>query len=83
MSSRPGARFTNSFSIAAVLSWHAQKFVAIWWPATELHQGEISIEIELRAKIVSETGPWSMSIMENFQEVPWNAEKSTKQGQFE
>ena len=23
-------------------SWHAQKFVAIWWPATELQQGEFS-----------------------------------------
>ena len=34
----------------AVLSWHVQKFVAIWWPATELQQGEISIEFELRAK---------------------------------
>ena len=35
--------------------------VAIWWPATELQQGEISIEFELRAKIVSETGPWTLS----------------------
>ena len=34
----------------AVLSWHVQKFVAIWWPATELQQGEFSIEFELRAK---------------------------------
>ena len=34
----------------AVLSWHVQKFVAIWWPATELWQGEVSIEFELRAK---------------------------------
>ena len=34
----------------AVLSWHVQKFVALWWPATELQPGEISIEIELRAK---------------------------------
>ena len=42
---------------AAVLSWHVQKFVAIWWPATELWQGEVSIEFELRAKNVSETGP--------------------------
>ena len=41
----------------AVLSWHVQTFVAIWWPATELQQGEVSIEFELRAKIVSETGP--------------------------
>ena len=34
----------------AVLSWHVQKFVAIWWSATELQQGEVSIEFELRAK---------------------------------
>ena len=34
----------------AVLSWHVQNFVAIWWPATELWQGEVSIEFELRAK---------------------------------
>ena len=34
----------------AVLSWHVQKFVAIWWPTTELQQGEVSIEFEFRAK---------------------------------
>ena len=34
----------------AVLSWRMQKFVAIWWPATELWQGEVSIELELLAK---------------------------------
>ena len=34
----------------AVLSWHVQKFVAIWWPRTELQQGKFSIEFELRAK---------------------------------
>ena len=33
----------------AVLSWHVQKFVAIWWLATELWQNEVSIEFELRA----------------------------------
>ena len=33
-----------------VLSSHVQKFVAIWWTATELWQGEVSIEFELRAK---------------------------------
>ena len=76
--SKPGARFTNGFSIAIqirwkflfiltsiviqwslqnfvygttdVLSWHLQTFVAIWWRATELWQGEVSIEFELRAK---------------------------------
>ena len=34
----------------AVLSWHVQKFVAIWWPVIELPQGKISIEFELRPK---------------------------------
>ena len=34
----------------AVLSWHVQKIVAIWWPATELWQGEVSIVFELRVK---------------------------------
>ena len=33
----------------AVLSWHVQNFVAIWWPATELQQDEVFIEFELRA----------------------------------
>ena len=37
--------------------WHVQKFVAIWWPTMELQQSEVSIEFELRAKIVIETGP--------------------------
>ena len=41
-----------------MLSWHVQKFVAIWWPATELWQGKVYIEFELRAKNVSEMGPW-------------------------
>ena len=45
----------------AVLSWHVQKFVAIRWPATELWQGEVSIEFDMRAKKVSETGPWAYS----------------------
>ena len=43
----------------AVLSWHVQNIVAIWWQATELQQGKVSIEFELRAKIVNETGPGS------------------------
>ena len=34
----------------AVLSWHVQKFVVIWWPATKLQHSEISVEFELRAK---------------------------------
>ena len=33
-----------------VLSWHVQKFVAIWFPAAELQQGTVSMEFELRAK---------------------------------
>ena len=36
--------------MTAVLSWHVQKFIAIWWPAIELQQGEVSLEFELRAK---------------------------------
>ena len=39
----------------AVLSWHVQIFVAIWWPDTELQQSKISIEFELRATIVWHT----------------------------
>ena len=35
---------------SCVLSWHVQKFVVIGWPATELWQGEVSIEFDLRAK---------------------------------
>ena len=31
---------------AAVLSWHVQKYVVIWWPATELQQGKFSIKFE-------------------------------------
>ena len=34
----------------AVPSGHVQKSVAIWRPARELQQGEVSIEFELRAK---------------------------------
>ena len=34
----------------AVLSWHVQKFVVMWWPVTELQQGEVSIKFELLAK---------------------------------
>ena len=34
----------------AVLSWHVQKFVVICWPATELWQGQVFIEFELRGK---------------------------------
>ena len=41
----------------AVLSWHVPKFVAIWWSATELQQGEISIESELRAKTLVKRAP--------------------------
>ena len=45
----------------AVLSWHVQKCVAVWWLATELQQGEVSIEFALWIKIVSETGPCTPS----------------------
>ena len=41
----------------AVLSWHVQKMVVIWWPAMELW--EFSIKFSLWAKKVSETDPWS------------------------
>ena len=43
----------------AVLSWHVQKFVVIWWPATELQHDEVSIEFQMNCgqKTVSETGP--------------------------
>ena len=34
----------------AKLSWHVQKFVAIWWPVTELQLGEVAIEFKLWAK---------------------------------
>ena len=34
----------------AVLSWHVQKFVAIWRTGAELQQGEVSMELELRSK---------------------------------
>ena len=43
--------------MTSVLSWHVQKLVAIWWPATELQQGEVSIEFELRAKNRYQNGP--------------------------
>ena len=33
----------------AVLSWHVQKLVAIWWQTMEIQQGKIPIEFELRA----------------------------------
>ena len=39
----------------AVLSWHVQNFVAIWWPVTELQQGKVYFNCG--QKIVSETGP--------------------------
>ena len=41
----------------AVLSWHVQKPVAIWWPVTELQQGEASTELELWAKNLQWNGP--------------------------
>ena len=41
---------------------HVQQFIVIWWQAMKLQQGEISLEFELRANIVSDTGPWAMFI---------------------
>ena len=70
-----GPRFTNALTsilmkwslqnfahgTTAMLSWHVQKFVAIWWPATELQQGEIFIVCELWAKMKPAPGPhWLM-----------------------
>ena len=37
-----------------MLSWHVQNFVAIWQPDIELQRNEISVELELRAKIDGE-----------------------------
>ena len=53
-------------STTAVLSWHVQKFVAIWWPVTELWQGEVSIEFELRAKktLVKWDPDWPLQLRE-------------------
>ena len=34
------------YGTTAVLSWHVQKFVAVWSPTTELQLGEVSIEFE-------------------------------------
>ena len=42
-----------------LLSRDVQKFVAIWWPATELLQGEFSIKSSITETIVSEMGPWT------------------------
>ena len=51
-------RFTlTSILLLYMARQHVQIFVAIGWPAAELLQGKDSIEFELRAKIVSETGP--------------------------
>ena len=63
---------------AAVLSWHVQNFVVIWWPGMKLQQGEISIEFDLRAKVVNERaseldhhcfGPWPIGIAEQRQAI--------------
>ena len=35
--------------MTAVLSWHVQNLVAIWWPVSEIQQGKVSFEFELRA----------------------------------
>ena len=43
--------------MTVVLSWHVQKLVAIWWPAMELRQPEVSIEFELLAKSFVKRAP--------------------------
>ena len=53
----------------AVLSWHVQKFVAIWLPATELQQGEVSIEFELRA--ISSNGPVTCGLHYKWQQLEY------------
>ena len=40
-----------------MLSWHVQKFVAIWFPTMELHLNQFSIEFELQWKRRSWNGP--------------------------
>ena len=37
---------TAHYDMAAVLSWHVQKFVAIWWPWMELQQCKSSNKFE-------------------------------------
>ena len=44
-----------------MLSWHVQKCVAIWWPATELQaKAKLPSNSNCEQKIVSETAPWSV-----------------------
>ena len=71
---------SNTVIATKLCTWHdscavvaCEKIVAIWWPATELWQGEISIVFELPAKIVSETGPghknWSLGELMMFKDM--------------
>ena len=65
---------SNTVFATAVLSWHVQKFVAIWWPVTELLQGAVSIEIELRAKNRCWNGPlghYSLSKKTSYHRISW------------
>ena len=56
---------SNTVIVAKFCTWHdstaviaCAKFVAIWWPTTELQQGQASIEfMNCRQKIFSEMGP--------------------------
>ena len=41
----------------AVLSWHVQNFVAMWYLTMELHSNQVSIKFELRWKNHSRNGP--------------------------
>ena len=45
--------------MTAVLSWHVQNLVAIWYPTMELHQNKFAIEFELWWKNHSWNGPLS------------------------
>ena len=50
-------RYSNTVVSTEFCTWHdscavmaCAKIVAIWWPATELQQGEVSIEFDLWVK---------------------------------
>ena len=45
-------------AMTAVLSWHVQKFVVIWWSEIVHQWHQFFSKFESSAKIVSEMGPW-------------------------
>ena len=48
-------------AMTAVLSWHVQKFVVIWWSEMELQQDDVSIEFDAhQGNIVSKMGLWCL-----------------------